>query len=399
LEKKLAIDGSAPVAEEKIPYHRPSITEAEKTAASRVLDGGFIAGPGPECERVEERLEERWECERVLTTTSCTHSLEIALLCMDLQSEEEVIVPSFTYVSTALAVVRAGGRPVFADIDEETLTLTAETIEEAWTENCRGVIMVHYGGYPGPVNEVVEFCEQRNLFCLEDAAQAFDGRFNGRQAGTFGQFGALSFHATKSLTCGEGGALLINDPDYIKKAEMIRDKGTDRSVSCRGDADRYTWRSTGSSYVLSDILAGILNEQLNRWPEIRKQRLQIQQETFEMLSRLDSEGLFEFVRPYHSAIETNGHITALILQSTEARDWFLRALQAEGIEALEHYHPLHHTPFARENLPPPESLPVSERIAGSIVRVPAYPGLTTLQREQIGEAFEKIYPHLLEKIS
>ncbi len=398
MKKKLAIDGSVPVADEKIPYHRPSISAAEKEAAVRVLDSGFIAGPGPECEEVEERLENRWECERVLTTTSCTHSLEIALLCMDLQPGDEVIVPSFTYVSTALAVVRAGGRPVFADVDETTLTLTAATIEPAYTENTRGVLMVHYGGYPGPVNEVVEFCEKRNLFCLEDAAQTFDGRLNGRQAGTFGQFGALSFHATKSLTSGEGGALLINDPDYIKKAEMIRDKGTDRSVSCRGDADRYTWRSTGSSYVLSDILAGILKEQLNRWPEIRKQRLQIQQETFEMLSRLDREGVFDFVLPRPDGVETNGHITAFILKSVEARDWFLRALQAEGIEALEHYHPLHLTPYARENLEPPESLPVSERIAGSIVRLPAYPGLTTLQRKQIGEALKKIYPHLLEKI-
>ncbi len=394
-DEKLALEGGEPLCEESITYHRPSLGEEEKNAAAAALDSGYVVGPGPYCEGVEERLETRWPTERVLTTTNCTQALELALLCLNLESTDEIIVPSFTYVSTALAVIRAGGQPVFADIDRETLTLTPETIEAARTENTRGVIVVHYGGFPGPMEEIMEYCNENELNCIEDAAQVYDGRLNGRQGGTFGRFGALSFHGTKSLTCGEGGVLLVNEEEDVKQAEMIRDKGTDRSVTCRGDVDRYTWRSTGSSYVLSDILGAVLWAQLQRWSEIKEKRLEIQQKIINGLRKIDKNNYFNFHLPSRKA-ETNGHITAFLLADESHRDWLLKALQAEGIEAREHYHPLHLSPYARENLDPPTMLPAAESVAASLVRVPAYPDLTDSEIELIIAGFEKVYP-VLEK--
>ncbi len=390
-ENLLAINGGTPVTGQTVPYHRPSFSQAEIAGATRVIESAQVAGPGIYCKKVENFLKDSWSVPGIFTTTSCTHALEVALQTLDLQSGDEVIVPAFTYVSTALAVVQAGGRPVFADIDSDTLTLTPETIQPALGRRTRGVIMVHYGGFPGPVERLFKYCEERDIFLIEDAAQAFGSSATGRPTGTFGRFGVFSFHGTKSISCGEGGALVVNNPADLKPVMMIRDKGTDRTLSCRGDNDRYTWRSRGSSYVLSDILGAVLWEQLKRWPGLKRRRLAVQARLVARLKELDESSLFGFVRP-PDGVETNGHITAFLLDSVSGRDWLLDALQAEGIEAREHYHPLHLTPYARENLSPPETLPVAEKIAATIVRVPCYPALENSEIDRIVEAFEKLYP-------
>ncbi len=393
---QLAINGGSPVSEQPVPYHRPPLSDLEAEAARRSIESKMVAGPGPFAEKVERHLESSWDVPRVLTVTSCTHAMELALQQLELNGGE-VIVPSFTYVSTALAVLQAGGTPVFCDIDPETLTLTPGTLEPARTPATRAVIMVHYGGYPGPTEEVVQYCRKHDLHVIEDAAQVFGSRRNNRPAGTRGRFGAFSFHGTKSLTCGEGGLLLVNREKDVSDCEMIRDKGTDRSATRLGDVDRYTWRSRGSSYVLSDILASILWEQIQRWPSIRDRRLEVQQTVRDGIRSLDGSDHFRLLTPPANT-EENGHLTGFLLDDPEPRDWLLTALQAEGVEAREHYHPLHRSPFAREHLTPPERLPHTERVAASLVRIPAHPEMSDADVETVLRGLEKVYPHLNEKI-
>lgn len=393
----LALEGGEPVSKESIPYHRPTIGKPEIEAAKRSIESKYIVGPGPHCEKLERELEEAWNVPRVLTVTSCTHAMELALLTAELPENAEIIVPTFTYVSSAQAVLRAGAIPVFADVDPETGMLTKETIEDARSKDTAGVMMVHYGGFPGDMEAVKTFCQKHGLFSLEDAAQAYGSSRDGHPAGTVGRFGAISFHGTKSITCGEGGILILNEEDDVSRAEMIRDKGTDRSATRLGDVDRYTWRTIGSSYVLSDILGAILREQIQRWSERKKNRLSIQNTLRTGIRKIDSDNIFDWIEP-EDGVEENGHITGFLLPSPEHRDWLLTALHAEGVEAREHYHPLHKSPYAREHLPTDRDFPGANHFSGSVVRLPAYPDLTRQQIKQIIRAVEKIYPHLLDKI-
>ncbi len=397
MTEKLALDGGEPVAPEGIPYHRPSVGEAEAREISKCLENRYIVGPGPYCEKVEEHLETEWDLPRALTITSCTHALELALIALDLPPEAEVIVPSFTYVSTAQAVLRAGASVVFAEVDPAEFTLTRSTVENAITPRTEAVIFVHYGGFPGPIEEIQQLCKNEEIDLIEDAAQAFDSSRRKKLAGTFGRFGAFSFHGTKSITSGEGGLLVINDENDIKRCERIRDKGTDRSTTRLGDVDRYTWRTIGSSYVLSDLLAALLWRQIKRWDDIKRRRLTVQDEIRRRLLELDSEGIFNLFVPPPKTVE-NGHITAFTLENPEPRNWLLKALQAEGVQAREHYRPLHLSPYAQENLDPPDSLPVTEHVSKSLVRLPAHPELTEMQIDKQFIALKKIYPRLVDKI-
>ncbi len=396
MAEKLALDGGEPLAPEGIPYHRPSVGAAEAREIRKSLESRYIVGPGPYCEKVENHLEENWDTPRALTTTSCTHALELALLALDLPPDAEVIVPSFTYISTAQAVLRAGAHPVFAEVDLESFTLSAETVAEASTPETAAVIFVHYGGFPGRIEEVQQLCAEKEICLIEDAAQAFDSSRAGKLAGTFGRFGAFSFHGTKSITSGEGGLLLVNREADIERCERIRDKGTDRSSRRLGDVDRYTWRTIGSSYVLSDVLGALLWRQIQRWPDIKKRRLSVQSEVREKIREIDTENLFKLFLPPEKT-EENGHITAFTLKDPELRNWFLEALQAEGVEAREHYRPLHLSPYAQENLNPPSSLPVAEHVSQSLVRMPAHPELSEIQIDKQFAALEKVYSHLVSK--
>lgn len=393
MPSSLALDGGPSVREEPIPLHRPSFSDAEAQAAERSLRSGRVAGPGSFCRRVEKHLEERWDVPRVLTVTSCTHALEAALLALDLDPSGEVIVPSYAYVSCGLAVLRAGGRPVFADVDPDTLTLTPGTVRPRMTDRTRAVMLVHYGGFPAPIQPLEALCEREGIVLLEDAAQAFGTDREGRPAGTVGRFGAFSFHGSKVLTCGEGGALVVGREEDVSACERIRDKGTDRSATRLGDVDRYTWRSTGSSYVLSEILAAVLEQQLDRWPDIRRRRRAVQDRVRRGVRRVDRDDRLRPVTPPENTRE-NGHVTAFLLEDPDRRNWLLEALQAEGIEARAHYRPLHESPYARDHLDPPENLPVTERVSQSIVRLPAHAEMTDDDADAVIEALGKVYPHL-----
>ncbi|MFB6356168.1 MAG: aminotransferase class I/II-fold pyridoxal phosphate-dependent enzyme [bacterium] len=390
---QLAINGASPVTEDSVPFHRPSVGKQEAEYAKKSIESRYVVGPGPYCKKVEEHVEDEWNIPRALTVTSCTHAMELALICAEVEQEDEIIVPSFTYVSTAQAVLRAGATPVFADVDPETLTLTPETLNDALTDRTRGVIMVHYGGFPGPVQSIQEFCEDNNLFCVEDAAQVYDTKRDGNMAGTVGRFGCISFHGTKAITSGEGGLLVINNEEDVARCEMIRDKGTDRSQTRLGDVDRYTWRTVGSSYVLSDILGAVLWKQIERWPKIRKRRREVQNVIRSGLEKIDTDNKYDVLYPPENCRE-NGLLTALLLDDSDRRDWLLEALQAEGIQAREHYHPLHETPYAQENLDVPDSLPGTERISSSITRIPAHPEMDDDDIENTLKALRKVYTHI-----
>lgn len=396
MNERLALNGGTPVRSEPIPFHEPDLTGDELDGVETSLDSGWVAGPGPEAERFERRLEERWDVPRVLTTTSCTHALEIALLRLDLSEDDEVIVPSFTFVSTASAVVRAGGTPVFADVNPGTLTLTADTVRPKLSERTRAVVLVHYGGFPRDPEKLLELCTGRNLPLIEDAAQAFDGSARGKPAGSFGRFGTVSFHGSKSMTCGEGGVLILNDPEDVQPCEMIRDKGTDRSAERPSDRDRYTWRREGSSYVLSDVLASILNVQLDRWPDIKKKRIDIRRRLHRAVEEVDGGEHLRTVAPPEDCRD-NGHVTALVCTGALRAGELKEALVAEGVTARRHYEPLHESPFAREKLEPPGELPVTERISRSILRLPTHTHLDDADLEAIIEAFEKVYDRLLDE--
>lgn len=390
--QKLAINGGEPVSESVISFHEPDLGDRELSSVGEVLESGWVAGPGPACERVEDELEDRWSVPRVLTTSSCTHALELALLRLDLDPTDEVVVPSYTYVSTALSVLRAGGKPVFADVKPDTLTLDPESLASATSRRTTAVIYVHYGGYPGPIEPVVDYCYTEELDLIEDAAQAFDTRRKDRPAGTFGRFGAFSFHGTKSITCGEGGALLLNDEDDVSHCEMIRDKGTDRSQYLQGDVDRYTWRSIGSSYVMSDIQGAVLESQLERWPRIKSSRLDIQRELRDHLRSVDTEDSWSLVEPREdSGVDENGHLTAFKVREVEDASDVLEALQAENIQARSHYQPLHQSPFARKHLDVDVSLPIAEQSARQLIRLPTHTRINDHELECMKEGIRKVY--------
>ncbi|MFB6346699.1 MAG: DegT/DnrJ/EryC1/StrS family aminotransferase [bacterium] len=394
--EQLAVNGGDPVTESSIDFHRPDLGEQELANVNATFESGWVAGPGANCEAVEENCESRWSVTRVLTMSSCTHALETALMRLDLDENDEVIVPSYTYVSTALAVVRAGATPVFADVSETSLTLSRDTVEDVSTHRTQAVIFVHYGGFPGPVQPIADLCEQNNWDLIEDAAQAFDSRRDNRPAGTVGRFGAISFHGTKSLTCGEGGLLLVNDESDVKPCEMIRDKGTDRSRYLRGEVDKYTWRSRGSSYVLSDIQGAVLRAQIDRWEDIRKARRRVQKELRNAVRSLATDGDWELIEPPKSvSIRENGHLTAFLVNPPNRAQPVLEALRAEGIEAKNHYQPLHQSPFARKELDAVETLPVSERLASQLIRLPTHSRLSETDLEDLKKGLRKVYGGLM----
>lgn len=394
MSERLALEGGAPVRKDPIPFHEPDLTGQELEGVAGSLDSGWVAGPGPEAERFEERLENRWDVPRVLTTTSCTHALETALMSLGLSSEAEVIVPSFTFVSTASAVLRTGGTPVFADVNPETLTLSTETVRPKISERTRAIVHVHYGGFPRELDKLQKLCDKYDLDLLEDAAQAFDGTVNGKVAGSLGRYGTLSFHGSKSMTCGEGGVLVVNNPEDVKRCELIRDKGTDRSADVPTESDRYTWRSEGSSYVLSDILASILNVQLDRWLRIKGKRKNIRRRLHRGVKEIDGGRYFRTISPPEEC-EDNGHVTAVLCTRPSRSKDFRNALRAEGVTVHRHYEPLHESPFVRQTLNRRIQLPVTERVSSSVLRLPTHTNLGDEDVDAILEAFEKVYDHLL----
>ena len=360
----------------KIPHTAPWITDREIDAVQAFLKGGNIGSNKDSLQAAEEALRELTDGRRALLTTSCTLAMELALRCIDVGPGDEVIVPSFTFVSTANAVLQCGGTPVLVDIDDRTLCMDIADMKAACAGRTRAVMPVHYGGISCDMDVLSEIAGSRGMHVIEDAAHALGARYKGRPLGTLGTFGCFSFHDTKNCVSGEGGALVINNPKFTGQAEMIYEKGTNRSQFLRGEIDKYTWVCQGSSYTMSAILAALLSVQLSRYEEILRGRRRVVHRYREELSSLVDEGHIRFTEIPEYATP-NEHLAFFLVRDTGRRDKLLEYLQARGIQAYFHYIPLHLSPYGRERLGTrPGQFPVTERISLSIVRLPLFPQMT-----------------------
>jgi dTDP-4-amino-4,6-dideoxygalactose transaminase len=365
----------------QIPFNRPYLTGNElkymEEAIRSLKDGGHISGDGKFTRKVQDLIQNRFGAEKVLLTPSGTSALELATHLLDLKHGDEVIVPSFTFSSTVNPIVMAGARPVFADISPDTLNIDPEDILRKITPRTRAIYPVHYAGVSCPMDEIMEMAADHDLRVVEDAAHGVNARYRGRYLGTIGDFGCYSFHETKNYVCGEGGALLINtkDPEIIERAEIIREKGTNRSKFYRGEVDKYTWVDIGSSYLLSDLLAAFLYAQLEDMDIIQSMRLKLWKRYHTVLHRFQEKGTLRLpVIPDYA--NHNAHLFYILLRDEPARDRAMKYLKDQGIQAVFHYLPLHSAPFGRQLGYKKEDLPVTEDISSRLLRLPMYAGMS-----------------------
>jgi dTDP-4-amino-4,6-dideoxygalactose transaminase len=363
-----------PTRRENIPFGRPTMVGREMFYIAQAIQNGTIAGGGPFMKRCEAWLEEKLPAIRALMTHSCTAALEMAAMLAEVGPGDEVVMPSFTFSSTATAFVLRGATPVFVDVRADTLNLDEALIEDAVTARTRIIVPVHYAGLACRMDKIMAVARRHGVKVIEDAAQAHLSLWQGRALGTIGDLGCLSFHETKNIISGEGGALLINDPSLVERAEILREKGTDRARFFRGEIDKYTWRDIGSSYCPGEIVAAFLYAQFEQAEAIIARRRSIYDAYRDGLAPLADAGLLTL--PAAAGRETNGHIFWLLAPDAEARGRLLAYLKAQDIEAVFHYVPLHSAPAGRRFGRAHRALPVTDDIAARLVRLPMHLGLT-----------------------
>lgn len=362
-----------------IPFCKPDYGIAERDAIEAAIKSGKLEGGGQMNRKCETYLQNYLQVPRALITPSCTASLEMMALILDLAPGDEIIMPSFTFVSTANAFALRGLVPVFTDIDPKTFNLCPTQAARAITPRTRAIMLVHYAGVGCDMDAFEELAKEHNLILLEDAAQAIGCKWNGRALGSIGAMGAFSFHHTKNLTCGEGGALIVNQSAYKKPAEFIRDKGTDRSDFLKGDIGKYEWQRLGSSYLLSELAAAVLSEQLNRMEELNASRLKVWEKYDQALSSFDDLKT-PFIPPQ---AKHNGHIYSLCFRTKSERNGCVAHMKAQGIIAAPHYVPLHLTPggqrFGRAN----GALAITLKVTQTQIRLPIYSSMSDIEQSYV----------------
>ena len=368
----------------RIPFNKPSFMGSELAYIEQAVRGGHISGDGPFSKRCEELLREETGAARVLLTTSCTHSLEMSALLAGIEPGHEVIVPSFTFVSTANAFTLYGAKPVFCDVDPDTLNLDPDHLGRLITDRTRAVIPVHYGGVGCEMDAIREHAGSVGAMVIEDNAHGLFGRWNDRPLGSFGALSTLSFHETKNFICGEGGAIVINDPELVHRAEILREKGTNRTAFFRGEVDRYTWVDQGSSWLPSDLLAAFLLAQLEAREEILGRRRRIHERyARELASWAEAQDVLLPRIPAHC--EPSWHMFYLRLPDQARRDAFIAHLAEKGIKAVFHYVPLHLSKMGEVHGGRPGDCPQSERAFETLVRLPLFDELGEEDQEFIIE--------------
>lgn len=370
------------MSSEKIEFNRPYMTGKELHYIAEAKFGNMLAGDGPFTKRCHSWIEEQTGCRKALLTHSCTAALEMAALLLDIQPGDEVIMPSYTFVSTANAFVLRGGVPVFVDIREDTLNLDERLIEAAITPRTKAIVPVHYAGVACEMDTIMDIAKRHGLKVVEDAAQGVMASYKGRALGSIGNVGAFSFHETKNVISGEGGALLVNDSDLALRAEIIREKGTDRSRFFRGEVDKYTWQEVGSSFLPGELIAAFLWAQMEEARAITTQRLAIWDRYHVALIPLEMKGLLR--RPsIPESSEHNAHMYYVLLASDISRDTVLKELKRNGIHAVFHYVPLHSSPagkrYGREHC----ILDITNRQSERLIRLPMWLGLSPAHQERI----------------
>jgi dTDP-4-amino-4,6-dideoxygalactose transaminase len=358
----------------RIPFNRPSLAGDELRYIRESVDSGRISGDGVFTEKCRRELEELLGAPRVLLTTSCTTALELAALLLDLAPGDEVIMPSFTFVSTANAVVLRGAIPVFVDIRPDTLNLDERLLEPHVTPRTRAIVPVHYAGIGCEMDTIMAVAERHGLSVIEDNAQGLFGDYRGRPLGTFGSLSALSFHETKNISCGEGGALVVNDARHVDRAEILREKGTNRSRMFRGLVAKYTWVDVGSSALPSDILAAFLWGQLERRAEIQAKRRRIwERYARDLPAWAEARGIGVPFVPDHCG--QPHHLFYLVTASLEQRTRLIAHLRQRGILAVFHYLPLHLSEMGQRFGGKPGDCPVTEDLSDRVLRLPFYTDL------------------------
>jgi dTDP-4-amino-4,6-dideoxygalactose transaminase len=371
-----------------IPFGWPHMTGKELYYIAEAHFNGHLAGDGPFTKKCHSWLEAHCGCTKALLTHSCTAALEMAALLLDIQPGDEIIMPSYTFVSTANAFVLRGGVPVFVDIREDTLNLNEELIESAITPRTRAIVPVHYAGVSCEMDTIMAIARRHGLRVVEDAAQGMMASYKGRALGSIGDLGAYSFHETKNVISGEGGALLVNDPAMVMRAEIIREKGTDRSRFFRGEVDKYTWQEAGSSCLPGELIAAFLWAQLEEADRITQQRLVSWQRYHDLLMPLEAKGILR--RPIvPEKCQHNAHMYYVLLPPGSDRQAVLDESRRNDIWVVFHYVPLHSSPAGQRYGRVQSALPVTDSISERLIRLPLFIGLTEEQQQEVVRVLEQ----------
>lgn len=370
----------------RIPFNRPYLLGTELDNVARALSSGDMGGDGPFTKECQQLLQTRFGAQRALLTTSCTAALEMTAMLCNLRQGDEVIMPSYTFVSTANAFLLRGAKPVFVDIRRDTLNLDETLLDQAITARTKAVVPVHYAGVACEMDAILQIARKHGLFVIEDAAQGVNATYKGAYLGTLGDFGTYSFHESKNFVCGEGGALLVNKDGFSERAEIIREKGTNRAKFFRGQVDKYTWVDSGSSYVPADVLAAILLAQLNGVDRITQERKRVFDAYRTALQPLADQGLVGLPSiPPHCV--SNFHMFYMVMNDLETRSALITHLKRVGILSVFHYVPLHTSPVGEQLGYQSGMLPVTECISDRLLRLPLFAGLTN---SEIGNIVEEI---------
>lgn len=374
-----------------IPSNKPYLSEKEKEYVLDALHRGSISGDGYYTEQATAFIENAFGVRKVLMMTSGTHALEMAASLIDLEPGDEVIIPSFTFASTANAVILRGAKPVFAEVEADCLNIEPDDIERKITKKTKAIMPVHYAGVACDMDRIMAIANSHDLKVIEDAAQGVNAKYRGRYLGTIADFGCYSFHGTKNYTCGEGGALLINEESahIIDKAEVFRQKGTNRSRFLRGDVNRYSWINRGSSYSPSDLLMAVLLAQFEGMQDIQDKRKSVFHVYQNVFEQYEKRGILRMMR-IPKECDPNYHAFWVIFNTEEIRDNVLTALNRREVAASFHYLPLHSSPMGKKLGYKPHDLPVTEKSARCLLRLPLYAGMTEPEIEYTMQSIEAV---------
>lgn len=367
-----------------IPFNKPHIIDKELSYIQDAISQGVLRGDGFYTKKCHEFLEHKLNCKKALLTHSCTAALEMAAILLDIQSGDEIIMPSFTFVSTANAFVLRGGIPVFVDIRPDTLNIDETLIEQAITDKTKAICVVHYAGVACEMDKILEIAKKHNLYVIEDAAQALGSFYKSKPLGTIGDLGCFSFHETKNIISGEGGALIINNKKFIERAEIIREKGTNRSKFFRGEVDKYTWVDIGSSFLPSDMVAAYLYSQLENMDKINLKRMEIWNEYNDFFSEYRNQITCPFIP--ENCIH-NAHMYYLLFKSLEDRTAFISFMKEKDINPVFHYIPLHSSPAGKRFGRCATPMNNTDNISDTLVRMPMYYNLSNKELQLI---FKKV---------
>ncbi len=374
----------------KISFHKPYFDEREAEAVSKLVRSGKLVGGGVHMKSVEKILRERFAVKHLLATNSGTSALELSMMTLGIGPGDEVIIPTYTFSSTANCVLRQGAKVIFCDVQLSDLNLDVADAASRISKKTKAILPVHYAGLPCRMEEIQTLAKQHGLFVVEDAAQAVDSFYQGKALGTFGEIGCYSFHGSKSIGCGEGGAIATNDDELAKRAEMMREKGTDRERFLRGEIDKYTWREQGSSFIPAELSMAVLEVQLSKMDEIRKKRGAIDSRYREGLADLVQKERFQFP-PISKSTQPNYHICYVLFPDEKRREKALEELRKREIEALRHYYPLDSSPFGKqlrgENA---KDLPNAKLVTERLLRLPLYTAMPMQEVDYVIEALHEI---------